>query len=66
MILETETMPLGIKLSFPGKVYPGGGLGKSVNLEVATASNMTFRILNVNINKLLDSLFFILSIPNVK
>lgn len=52
-------MSLKIKLSVPGKVYPGEGFRESVSSEVATIPNLTFRIFNVNIKKLLDFELFL-------
>lgn len=52
-------MSLKIKLSVPGKVYTGEGFRESVSSEVATIPNLTFRIFNVSIKKLLNFELFL-------
>lgn len=52
-------MSLKIKLDVPGKVYTGEDLRESVSSEVATIPNLTFRIFNGSIKKLLDFELFL-------
>lgn len=60
-------MSLKIKLGVPGKVYTGEGFRESVSCEVATIPNLTFRIFNGSIKKLLDfELFLFLTLIESK
>ena len=63
----TETMSLKIKLGVPGKVYTREGFRESVSSEAATMPNLTFRVFNVSIKKLLDfELFLFLTLTESK